>query len=246
MKILIDKNNRKLFIYPDRVKDVIHTHLGIIKKEQLLKAKNGSIIKTHLKHEFKVLEPGFTDLFENIKRIPQIIILKDAGTISAYTGIASGSKVVEAGSGSGGLTTYLANLVKPDGKIYSYEKRKDFAALAKENVDNFGLNKYVEIKNKDISKGISEKEVDVVVLDLPEPWRVIKHAEKALKPGGYFVSYVPTVNQLMNIYKALSKSKLTVIKTIETIEREWKIGDATRPLSQKIGHTAFITFARKI
>ena len=172
----------------------LHTHQGVVKKQKLL---HGKVVKTNIGKKFLVIEPSFVDLFERIKRGPQIITLKDAGIISAYTGVSSGWKIAEAGSGSGALTCYLANLVKPKGKVYSYEKRKDFLKIAKENVEKFGLSKFVVFKNKDISN-ISEKNLDMVVLDLPNPWEYIKQIEKALKIGGFLVIYVLILNQIIH------------------------------------------------
>ncbi len=239
MKMLIDEQGRKLFV--EQGKD-IHTHKGVIKKQKL---KDGKIVKTNTGKRFLVLEPNFVDLFEKIRRGPQIITLKDAGIISAHTGICSGWKIAEAGSGSGALTCYLANLVKPNGKIYSYEKRKDFLKIAKNNVEKFGLSKFVKFKNKSISE-ISEKNLDLVVLDLPNPWNFFKKIEKAVKKGGFLVVYVPTINQIINSCKSLENTLFKVFKVCEVIEREWKVGTATRPQNNQLGHTGFLIFSRKL
>jgi tRNA (adenine57-N1/adenine58-N1)-methyltransferase len=244
MRIIVDEQGHKYWVAEDSNKE-IHTQFGVIQKEDVLAAKPGSAIKTHKGVKFTVLEPTFVDYFEDLKRGPAIVLLKDAGIISAYTGIGPGSKVVEAGSGTGALTCYLANLVRP-AKLYSYERRIEFMELAKENVADFGLSEFVVFKNKDISKGIAEKDVDVIVLDLPEPWTVVKHAEKALKAGGFLVSYIPTINQVQRLHEELAKSKLKVIKTSSVEEKEWKVGAATRPLSMQLCHTAFLVFSRKI
>ncbi|MCD6547108.1 MAG: tRNA (adenine-N1)-methyltransferase [Nanoarchaeota archaeon] len=239
MKLLIDEEGRKILVKENKE---IHTHQGVVKKQKLL---HGKVVKTNIGKKFLVIEPSFVDLFERIKRGPQIITLKDAGIISAYTGVSSGWKIAEAGSGSGALTCYLANLVKPKGKVYSYEKRKDFLKIAKENVEKFGLSKFVVFKNKDISN-ISEKNLDMVVLDLPNPWEYIKQIEKALKIGGFLVIYVPTINQIIKAVDALENSSFKVFKVCEVIERDWKVGKATRPLNVILGHTAFLLFSRKL
>jgi len=245
MRMLIDENGKKLFVQKNAEHDEIHSHLGMISRKDVFKAKSGSIIKSHKKHKFLVVDPTIVDYFENLRRGPAIVLLKDAGIISAHTGIAPGSIVVEAGSGSGALTCYLANLVRSTGHIYSYEREKKFMDIAKENVETFELGEYVTFKNKD-AKNISEKEVDAVILDLAEPWHIVKKAEKALKVGGFFVSYLPTVNQLMVLNDALAKTKLRITKVVDVNMQEWKLGAATRPQSMQLAHTAFILFARKL
>jgi tRNA (adenine57-N1/adenine58-N1)-methyltransferase len=244
MRVIVDEQGRKYWV-TETSNSEIHTQYGVIKKADVLKTKLGSKVKSHKGVPFTVLEPSFIDFFNSLKRGPAIVLLKDAGIISAYTGIGPESKVVEAGSGTGALTCYLANLIRP-GKLYSYERRKEFMELAKENATDFELDKFVVFKNKDISEGIAEKDVDVVVLDLAEPWFVVKHAEKALKPGGFLVSYLPTINQVQKLYEEMSKSKLKPMKTVRIVEEEWKVGEATRPLSMQLYHTAFLVFARKM
>jgi tRNA (adenine57-N1/adenine58-N1)-methyltransferase len=245
MRMLIDEKGIKIFVQKNSNQDEIHSHLGVIKRKDVFKAKSGSYIKSHKGSKFLVVDPTIVDYFDNMKRGPAIVLLKDAGIISAHTGISPGSVVIEAGSGSGALTCYLANLVRPLGHVYSYEKEKKFMDIAKENVETFELGDYVTFKNKD-AKNISEKEVDAVILDLAEPWHIVKKAEKALKVGGFFVSYLPTVNQLMMLNDALEQTKLRITKVVDVNMQEWKLGKATRPLSMQLAHTAFILFARKL
>ncbi|MDD5181591.1 MAG: tRNA (adenine-N1)-methyltransferase [Candidatus Nanoarchaeia archaeon] len=245
MRMLIDEKGKKIFVQKNAKQDEIHSHLGMMSRKDVFKAKSGSYIKSHKNHKFLVVDPTIVDYFENLRRGPAIVLLKDAGIISAHTGISPGSFVVEAGSGSGALTCYLANLVRPLGHIVSYEREKKFMEIAKENVETFELGEYVTFKNKD-AKTISEKEVDAVILDLAEPWHIVKKAEKALKTGGFFVSYLPTVNQLMVLNDALAKTKLKITKVVDVNMQEWKLGDATRPQSMQLAHTAFILFARKL
>jgi tRNA (adenine57-N1/adenine58-N1)-methyltransferase len=186
------------------------------------------------------------DVFNKLQRGPQIITLKDAGIISAFTGISSGDLVVDAGSGSGFLAIYMGNLVRPEGKVISYERRRDFARLAKSNVLKAGLEKYVEIKNRDIYRGIAEKNVDVITLDLPEPWHAVRHAKKALKDGGFLVSYVPTVEQVRQFVERCWKTGLKHEKTVECTVREMVLHErGTRPQIKGLMHTGYITFIRK-
>ena len=241
-KILMNKHGKK-FLVKDLDKDM-HTQYGYFKKEDLKKSKQGSKIKTNTGKEFSVFSPNFIDLYRKIKRDAQIIPLKDIGLIVSETGINSKSKVVDAGSGSGALACFLANIVK---EVVSYEIREDFIKIVKHNVKFLGLNN-LKVKNKNIYDGIAEKNVDLIVLDLPEPWKAIETAKKALKAGGFLVSYSPTIPQVADFVNKINKDEsFAYIKTSEMIEREWDVdGRKVRPRSQAIGHSGFISFVRKI
>lgn len=240
MKIVIDKSGKKFFC--DAEKD-LHTHKGIITKTQLDNAKPGDVLKTHLGEEMVLLDADFMDMFENIERGPAIILPKDAGIISAYTGISSGSNVLEAGSGSGAFTCYLANLIKPDGKVYSYEKRQEFLEIAKRNVERMGLSQFVEFRNKCTHDGIDEKNIDVIILDMPDPQNSIAHAEAALKPGGYLMCYLPHTEQVSTLLEACKKTRLRLVKVSDVIENE---ANEKLNFKAKIKHTAYLVFLRKI
>lgn len=188
----------------------------------------------------------FPEVFQKLQRGPQVITLKDAAIISAYSGISSGDLVVDAGAGSGFLACYLGNLVKPAGKVVSYEIREEFAKLAEENVARAGLEKIVKIKVGDIYKKIDEKNVDVVTLDVPEPWKAVKNIAKALKRDGYVASYSPNVEQVKQFVDSLKQNSFTEIHTYEILQREMLIREeGCRPESSGILHTAYLTFARK-
>ena len=239
-KILMDGQGNK-FLVKDSSSD-FHTKFGFFKKEDL-KAKKGKI-KTNTGREFSVFEPGFIDLYRKIKRGAQIIPLKDIGLIVSETGVNNKSKVVDAGAGSGALACFLANITK---EVVTYELREDFIKIVESNIQFLSL-KNIKIKNKDIYNGIDEKNVDLVTLDLPEPWKALKSAEKSLKAGGFLVSYSPTIPQVMDFVDEVRKNdNFAYIKTSEIIEREWEVEERkVRPRSQAIGHSGFISFARRI
>ncbi len=186
------------------------------------------------------------DLFRKLTRGPQIITLKDAALISAFTGLSPGDKVVDAGAGSGFLAIYMGNIVRPEGKVTTYEKREDFAKLSARNVKKAGLEKHVEVKCKDIFDGIDEKDVDVVTLDMPEPWHAVKNAWKVLKKDGYLVGYVPTIEQVKKFVSACEKEGLKHEKTVECHVREMLVRETgTRPETKGLLHTAYMSFLRK-
>jgi len=235
-------SRERFYFVEDENKD-FHCAEGVISKKDL-KKKPGTRVKTNKGKEFILLEPSFIDLYKRIKRIPQIVPRKDIGLIVAETGINKQSKVVDAGSGSGGICLLLANLVK---EVISYEINKEYIKIVKDNIKFLGL-KNLKVKNKNIYKGIDEEDVDLIVLDIPEPWNAIRSAEKALKIGGFLVSYSPSVPQVMDFVNTISKSdSFIVLKTVEVIERNWEISERkVRPVSQGIGHSGFMTFVRRI
>ncbi len=239
MKVLVSKNDK--FLVKDTSKDY-HTKHGFFKKEDL--KKSNKTIKTNTGKEFSIFDPFFTDLYRKIKRDAQIIPLKDIGLIVAETGINNKSKVVDAGAGSGALCCFLANIAK---EVTTYEIREDFIEIVNYNIKFLNL-KNIKIKNRNIYDGIEEKNVDLIVLDLPEPWNAIGAAKKALKIGSFLVSYSPTIAQTADFVNAINKDENFVhAKTSEIIERNWEIDERkVRPKSQQIGHSGFVSFARRI
>ena len=239
-KVLMNKSGKR-FLVKDTNKDM-HTQFGYFKKEDL-KAKSGRI-RTNTGKEFTIFNPFFIDLYKKIKRDAQIIPLKDIGLIVSETGVNNKSKVVDAGAGSGALACFLANIAK---EVITYEIREDFIELVKNNIKFLNI-KNIKIKNKNIYDGIDEKNVDLVVLDLPEPWKALESAEKSLKAGGFLVSYSPTIPQVMDFVNYVRKNEnFAYLKTSEIIEREWEVEERkVRPRSQAIGHSGFLSFVRKI
>jgi len=181
---------------------------------------------------------------KKLKRGPQIITPKDASLILAYTAVEPGSKVVDAGTGSGFLAIFLATYIKP-GKVYTYEKDDRFIKLAKENIKISGLSKFIRLRKMDVTKGIKEKRADLVTLDLKDAKKVVKHARKALKVDGWLVVYSPTIEHLVGTVKEIKKEKFGETKTVENIVREWKVDRTTRPKTMGLMHTGFLTFARR-
>jgi tRNA (adenine57-N1/adenine58-N1)-methyltransferase len=184
------------------------------------------------------------DFLKKAKRGPQVILPKDAGLIVSVTGCSPGWKVVDAGTGSGFLALFLANL---GCKVYTYEKEERFYNIAKNNIKNSGL-KNIKIKNSDITKGIKEKNLDMITLDMKNPEKVIKHAYNSLKSGGWLVVYSMHIEQIQKVWKELKKYDFKESKILENIQREWQIEGRTftRPKTHMLAHTGFLTFARKI
>ncbi len=239
-KILITKDGKK-FVFNGAD---VHTQFGFIKKGDIAGAKPGQALFTNTGKEMFAVSASFIDLYNKMKQGPQIIPIKDIAKIVAFTGINSSSVVLEAGTGSGKLCCFLANIAK---KVYSYEIRDDFFNIAKKNIEFLGL-KNVVLKNKNIYDGVSEKGIDLAVFDLPEPWKAIAPVKNALKPGAFLVSYSPAVPQVMDFVDAVKNDKdFIYLTTFEIIEREWEVNARkVRPKSQPIGHSGFLSFSRKI
>lgn len=216
----------------------------MIKAEDFKKASG--IVKSNTGEEFYIIPASFMDNFAKIKRMAQIILPKDIATIIAETGINKDSCAVDAGAGSGALACYLAHICK---QVTTYEQRKEFIKVVEYNQELLGIDN-LKIKNGDVYKKITEKNIDLVTLDLPQPWMALDNAAKALKTGGYLVAYLPQATQVVELVKNLNKHKNFVyIKTLENIQRAWDIvpeKNIARPESRMIGHTAFLVFARKV
>jgi tRNA (adenine57-N1/adenine58-N1)-methyltransferase len=212
----------------------------------LIGKEYGIHISSSLSVEFAVLKPSLQDYIYKIQRKTQIMYPKDISLILMFSNAGSGSRVVEAGTGAGALTTALAYHVRPEGHVYSYEVRPEFIEIAERNLKRAKVSDYVTIKNKDITEGIEEAEVDAVVLDLATPWLVIPHAYKALKGSGMLVSFSPTIDQVVKTAEALKENNFIDIETIECIMRAMQTERGkTRPQTLMTGHTGYITSARK-
>lgn len=247
-KVLINKEKKEKVNNKDRT---IRKSRYYYSKENSFSCNEGYIktlksgkVKTNKNKEFFCFNSTFYDDFKQIKRGAQIITPKDVGIILTETGLTKSSTVVEGGSGSGALACRLASFIK---QVYSYDIEKENLELAKNNASELKL-KNITFKLKDLTKKVDEKDVDAVILDIPNTEKAIKSAMKAVKVGGFIVAYTPTIPQVMAFTEeALKQTNLQVIKTIELVERQWKVkGRAVRPISEAIGHTAFLTFVRRI
>ncbi|MCP4646538.1 MAG: methyltransferase domain-containing protein [bacterium] len=189
------------------------------------------------------VEIRFPQILKGMKRGPAVIIPKDIGMVVSYTGIGKKSKVVEAGAGSAFATIVLGNIVK---SVVSYERNEEFCKLAKKNVEKAGL-KNVKIKKGDLlEKGIREKEVDLVLLDMPEANKAVGHAYKALVKEGHLVGFLPNVEQARDFYLACEENEFSDVFMLESIVREYEVRVyGVRPKHVGLTHTAYLVFARK-
>ncbi len=244
--VLLSLSQRKTYLIKMEQGKSFHTHKGFIKLDDLIGKEYGSVIESSLAFKFVALKPQLRDYIMKCARQTQIMYPKDISLIVMFSGIGPGSRVVEAGTGTGAMTTALAHYVKPDGKIYSYEIREEFQRTAEKNLQKAGLIDAVLLKNKDVTMGIDEEDVDAVILDLAVPWLVIPHAYKALKPSATIVSFSPTIDQVVKTVEALNENNFTDIETVECLMRGMQVERGrTRPQTLMTAHSGYITDARK-
>lgn len=246
--VLLVARDRKQYLVVLKAGQVQGTNRGTIKHDDLIGRPAGREVHTHMGYPFLVLEAATSDLVRMIKRTTQIMFPKDIGYLLQRLNLFPGRKVIEAGTGSGGLTLALARAVMPAGIVYSYESNPDTQALAGKNLENLGLAPFVKLKNRDIGDGIDEIDVDALFLDLRHPWRYLQQAAGALKAGGFFGAILPTVNQVAELLDALqAHGEFAFTEVEELLLRPYKAVPARlRPADRMIAHTGFLIFARKI
>lgn len=244
--ILLYLKQRKDYLIRVEAGKTFHTHKGFIKFDDVIGKPYGIRIVSSLGHEFVALKPQLRDYVMKSARQTQINYPKDIALIILFSDIGPGSLVVEAGTGTGAMTTAIANYVRPNGKVYSYEIREEFQKVAEKNLKRAFLFDYVELKNKDITQGIEETDVDAVILDMATPWLVVPHAYSALKPSGTLVSFSPTIDQVVKTVEALNEGGFIDTETIECMMRGMQTERGkTRPHTLMTGHTGYITSSRK-
>jgi len=185
----------------------------------------------------------FPEILKKCKRGPQVVLPKDIGVIVAYSGIGKNSMVVDAGTGSGWLAIFLANIAK---HVTSYEWRVEFADIAEKNAKRAGVSESLEIKRKSVFEGIDEQEVDLVTLDLADSDKVVPHAFAALRKGGMVFGYLPHVEQARRFFEACTVAGFTEIQMTECIMRDYLVREAgVRPENTGLTHTAYLVFGKR-
>lgn len=219
--------------------------IGILAGERLAGLAWGARMD-HGSKAWRLLRPGIADVVAALNRKAQIVLPKDAARILLECDIRSGARVVEAGIGSGALTSVLAWAIAPAGRVFTYELREDFAQHATRNLEDAGLATLVDVKVADVTKGIHERDVDAVVLDMPNPWDALAAAKDALRADGHIALYTPLISQVERARQELDRQGFRDVRTLEILERPWVVHEhGSRPDHAMLGHTAFLTFARK-
>jgi tRNA (adenine57-N1/adenine58-N1)-methyltransferase catalytic subunit len=222
-----------------------HTHSGPVPHDTILGHEEGVLVRSTRGARYTVVRPTLAEVVLKMPRGAQVIYPKDLGPILIMADIFPGARVLESGLGSGALSM---TLLRAGAEISGYEIRPDFAARAQQNVAGFlgpeVLGRY-RVQIRDVYEGVDEVDLDRVVLDLPEPWRLVKTAEHALRPGGILLSYLPTIGQVATLREALDRSGFGLAETIEVLQRSWHVeGPSVRPDHRMVAHTGFLTSAR--
>jgi tRNA (adenine57-N1/adenine58-N1)-methyltransferase len=239
-------DRRRTYLVRVEAEKSFHTHKGYIHLGELIGKEYGSRICSSMGVWFVALKPNIVDYIFKTNRRTQISYPKDISLIVLYSGIGPGSRVVEAGTGTGALTSALAHYVKTEGRIFSYEVREEFQKNAKKNLERAGLLDFVELKEGDVTEGIEENDLDAVVLDMATPWLVVPNAYSSLKGSGVLVSFSPTIDQVVKVVEALGDHEFVGIETVEVFNRFMQVvRGKTRPQTVMTGHTGYLTFARK-
>ena len=244
--LLIDRKGRRYLVTLAEGGE-FHTHAGVVAHDALIGQDEGVSVRSSSGTRFSAVRPSLSDFVLAMPRGAQVIYPKDLGPMLMMADVFPGARVLEAGVGSGALSM---TLLRAGAEIVGYEVRPDFAARARANVGSFlgaeALSRY-RVEERDVYDGTEETELDRVVLDLPEPWRVVKHAEAALRPGGILVSYLPSITQVAQLREGLCASGFSMAETVEVLVRAWHVeGQAVRPEHRMVAHTGFLTSARLV
>lgn len=245
-RVLLIDHRRRRHLVTLATAGKFHTHAGIVEHDDIIGHPEGITVRTSRATRLVALRPTLSEYILEMPRGAQVIYPKDLGPILMLADVFPGARVLESGVGSGALTMALLRAIGPAGSVTGYEIRADFAERAEQNVRGFlGDDVPLTVSVRDVYEGIDEANLDRVVLDLPEPWHVVKHAATALRPGGILVAYLPTILQVGRLREELGSSPFGLAETIEVLQRGWHVeGQSIRPDHRMVAHTGFLTHAR--
>ena len=243
--LLVDAKRRRHLITLAEDGD-FHTHAGVLPHNDIIGQPDGATVRTTKNARLTAVRPTLAEYVLEMPHGAQVIYPKDLGPILILADIFPGARILESGVGSGALTLALLRAAGTTGHITGYEIRDDFARRARTNVEGFlGPDVPLDIEVRDIYEGIGLDGLDRILLDLPEPWRVVKHAEAALHPGGIMLAYLPTIGQVARLREELAGSAFGMIESLEVLQRTWHVdGQSVRPDHRMVAHTGFLTHAR--
>jgi tRNA (adenine57-N1/adenine58-N1)-methyltransferase len=227
-----------------------HTHSGTLAHDEVLGRSEGSRFETSSGMVLIAFRPRFADHVLKMPRGAQVVYPKDIGPILTYADVHPGARVVEAGTGSGALTIALCRAVGPEGRVVSYELRDEHRELATRNVEGFfgKLPSQLDLRAGDVAElATGSERFDRAVLDLPEPWAPLQALHDVLEPGGVVCTYLPTTIQVQQLVLALPRHGFLHLETFEVMRRGWHVAErSVRPDHRMIGHTGFLTIARRL
>lgn len=244
--LMLDSKKRRYLVTLEEGGE-FHTHSGFVPHDDVIGGPEGATVTSTRGARYLVVRPTLGEFVLKMPRGAQVIYPKDLGPILMLADVFPGARILESGVGSGALSM---TLLRAGAVVTGYELRGDFANRARRNVESFlgpeALERY-DVQERDCYEGIDGDGYDRVVLDLPEPWQVVPHAEAALAPGGILVAYTPSITQASQLREVLDKSAFDMAATVEVLHRGWHIeGQAVRPDHRMVGHTGFLTHARLV
>jgi tRNA (adenine57-N1/adenine58-N1)-methyltransferase len=244
---MLTGSGRKEFIFRLDPASELQTHQGVLRHSDLIGVPWGSAVQSHLGKKFFILEPTLRDLLLHIRRQSQIVFPKDIGYLLLRLSIGEGMRVIEAGTGSGAMTTALAWAVGPEGRVFSYDRRPDMIDLARRNLTRVGLDSRVTFRERDIEDGFEDTDADALFLDLPNPQDYLVAVRSSLRSGGAFASILPTTNQVSTLLRALLGHSFGLIQVCELSLRFYKrIPERLRPEDRMVAHTGYLVFGRPL
>ncbi len=242
--LLVDAKDRR-YLVTLAPGATFHTHAGSLAHDDLIGHEEGEVVAGSTGRRYLMMRPTLEDVVLKMPRGAQVIYPKDLGAILIAADVGPGQRVLEAGVGSGALSMAL---LRAGASLVGYEVREDFAARARANVAAFlGPDVDYRVEFRDVTEGIDERNLDRVVLDMPEPWRVLAPAARALRPGGIVLAYLPTINQTAELRRALDEGPFALASTSEVLHRTWHVeARSVRPDHRMVAHTGFLTWARRL
>lgn len=244
---LVLTEHEKRFLLVPRPGRRFHCHIGIIEHDDLIGRAWGTEGMAHSGESYLVLRPGLEDLMLHLKRATQVIYPKDAALLVQRLGIRSGSVVLEAGTGSGVMTTALAWAVAPHGRVVTCEQNEAMYQRARRNLERTGLVRWVDARLGYLAECVLEQPADAALLDMREPWQVLGTVRSLVQPGSVVAAFLPTTNQVSQQVRSLEETGCADLKVEEVLVRRYKpVPDRLRPEDQMTAHTGYVVSGRLV
>lgn len=247
--LLVDQRGRR-YLMSLRPAETWHSHGGGLPHDLVIGSEEGVVVHSTTGMAFRAFRPRMADFVLKMPRGAQVIYPKDVGAILVEVDVFPGSRVLEAGTGSGSLTIALCRATGPEGRVVSYDVREEFQTKAAGNIESFfgKVPDWLELRSGDVREVAAGGETfDRAVLDLPEPWGALEALSAVMSPGGVLGTYLPTTAQVQQLVLALGTAGFEHLETFEELRRSWHVTErSTRPDHRMVAHTGFLTVGRRV